>query len=201
MEFIYCVLSPAWQHCKVGIWQGHYEDLWQRYATTLGSEMTTVVIFQCQGRRALENIFFGYLRKLHVCNEVYEKEALQPFLQFGSVMCSDRCTMPVVAHLKKQERRHKKLLAWQKRADEVKNAELVMESVLRFIKEYCVVGSQYFINTTPLKAAFEEFHKQPISSTALNNILRQQGFVKTKKKISGSSLQAFTGIKLVQSQS
>lgn len=94
LEFLYYVFSPAWQHCKIGIWRGDYCDLWQRYATTLGSTMTEVIVFQCYGSEALETILFGYIWRMHVAGEVYEREAFASFIKFGRIMCLHSVQMP-----------------------------------------------------------------------------------------------------------
>ena len=78
-EMLYYATSPYWQHAKIGCWNGHYADLWARYATVLGPDVVEVVVFSCDGRRALEGIAHGYIRKHHVTGEVYEKEALPEF--------------------------------------------------------------------------------------------------------------------------
>lgn len=113
MEFLYCVTSQHWQDCKLGCWQGSFEDLWSRYATTLGSDVMSIVVFQCQGRRVLEQMLFGYTRKLHVCGEVYNAAAADLFMEFCNVMCMDsvfstdmviRNTMYTEKQLRKQDK-------------------------------------------------------------------------------------------------
>jgi len=43
-EYLYCVTSPHWDDCKMGIWKGHYADLWARYSLLLGPDTTTITV-------------------------------------------------------------------------------------------------------------------------------------------------------------
>ena len=102
-EHLCCVLSPGWDHCKMGMWRGHYQDLWSRYATLLGPDITTVVVFGCQGSIVLEKMLLTYARKLHITGEVFHKEAFQLFLEFCNVMCDDKVRLPTSRNTEMRE--------------------------------------------------------------------------------------------------
>lgn len=52
-----------------------------------GSDLVTVVVFECVGRQALEQVLLGYMRKHHLSGEVYTKVAHPLFVEFCTVMC------------------------------------------------------------------------------------------------------------------
>ena len=146
---LYCASWPAWQHCKMGMWRGHYKDLWQRYATTLGSEMTTVIVFQYQGRQALESILFGYIRKLYVCGEVYERDAISLFLEFGDTMCEDKCNVPSDIQEKRQEEARrvleKKHIRERRGADKMLHRRACQDRVVTLIRHCCELHEEFAV--------------------------------------------------------
>lgn len=121
-EFLYCVTARGWARCKIGVWQGQYADLWSRYATTLGPDEVKVTVFWCDGRRPLEKVVFGYLRKHHVSGEVFDQAAFQPFLHICSILCYDSVPIPASTqeafeqNAEKQRQRLERQLAQQKKA-------------------------------------------------------------------------------------
>lgn len=218
MEYIYCALSPAWQHCKMGIWRGHYADLWQRYATMLGADMTTVIVFQCTGRRALESILFGYVRKLHVCGEVYEAAALDMFLEFGNTMCEDKCNVPSEIEEKRQQEarrivQRQERIAMERAQNRQRQAHRILqkqemidmeraqktekklqfdESLTAFISKSCRLEG--CVDANSFREAFQTAAEQFVSPQVLKAKMEARGFTYGRPYINGKRVRSYLGV-------
>ena len=110
----------------MGRWRRHYAELWSCYATLLGVDMFTVVVFECQGSKVLEKMLFTYARKLHITGEVFEREALPLFLEFCNVMCGDSVRLPTSrSQVAQEQARLEKLISQKGREGRTKQSKVV----------------------------------------------------------------------------
>lgn len=194
-EMLYYATSPYWQHVKIGCWNGHYADLWSRYAVVLGPDVTEVVIFNCDGRRALEAIAHGYLRKYHISGEVYETAAIPDLLHFCKVMCHDHVTRDTDNRAKDLRKVCK--AARKKREEEEHEAQRMQleqtdrEVMDRFIKEHCKVAPSFSVSSSAFKKALSA---QGINKSApdIKRVMEAKGF-KFKRGIQ----REFLGLQLI----
>lgn len=166
-EYLYCVTAQGWDNCKLGIWQGHYADLWSRYATPFGPDIVTVTVFTCRGRRALEKVLFGLIRTMHISGEVYHQEAQELFLKFCRIMCLNSVPMPLSnsekdkrdamsAERKQVKARHKmEQLAAEESRRKAKTSVLDKDAFQKFVIDKVVVGTRD--NFVKLKDLYHEF--------------------------------------------
>lgn len=100
--YIYWCTSPIMSCAKVGLWSGTLYDLWKRYNTNYGSELT-LIVFECEAAsvRAFEILTHQALDPWHYSGELFYKnnDSLQCFervvtnLTFDQVSKPDRAPM------------------------------------------------------------------------------------------------------------
>lgn len=197
-EYLYCVLSQEWGHCKLGMWKGYYRDLWARYGTVLGPDITDVVVFKCSGRRALEKVLLGYVRKLHISGEVYEKEAFTQFLELGSIVCDDSVPMPTT-HRAKEIRKHvaavKREGKRQKEDFLQRERQNVNGRLCNFILHCCHVSKGALVDTTEFRRGLAVGGFK-LSPSQLKAKMKERGFDLIQKRIGHRRHQLFTGLSL-----
>ena len=201
-ELLYCVMSPAWDHCKMGMWQGHYCDLWSRYSSTLGLDVTQVIVFRCHGRRALEQILFAYVRKFHVCGEVYEKAAFPSFLEFCGAMCDDAVPWDIANSAKdardeaKQEKRRLRDEAEAKsRRDKMQSARQAEIALIAFVRTRCVCAAGVSVNAAKFRVAFCKAAGQKASQKTMQEMMAVRGFTYRVMKIKGRTERVYSGLR------
>ena len=182
-EYLYCVLSPHWDDCKMGMWNGSYHDLWARYATVLGADIIQVVVFECEGRRCLEHMLLGFVRKYHVCGEVFNREAFPWFLKFCNKMCKDVVVMPQPEHTNaiSKMQANKRRSAKRKRQTDQLHMQRELETakpvqIDAFLAEECTVCSDGNVNAGMFRARLADMGCI-ISQQELKLELAKRGFV------------------------
>lgn len=200
VEHLYCVLSPGWDHCKLGRWSGHYVDLWARYATQLGPDLITVIVFECHGSRVLERMLFGYVRKLHLSGEVYLKEALEPFLQFCNVMCHDSVRQPTSRSIeernvaKEVRRKRKQTEQENQQAAKKQRAAKMEEDLDSFIESHCERDPSYRVKEAQFNKRVQDVTAQRIKTQLLKSLLKQRGISYHNLKVVG---RVYRGLRLL----
>lgn len=202
-EHLYCVLSPGWEHCKLGRWRGHYCDLWSRYSTLLGPDITTVVVFECQGSLVLEKMLFTYARKFHITGEVYDKEAFQLFLEFCNAMCSDFVRLPTSRsqEARAQARDDKKEKKQQEQSQQERALQdkkrVTEQTLLQFIADRCSRDDKAYVNAATFKNEYNTSKGSDMTQEQMTIALATYGVTFCNRRFLGRREKIYAGIRLL----
>lgn len=204
-EYLYCVTADGWQNCKMGYWHGYYSDLWSRYATPFGPDETSLVVFACNGRQALEKILFGMVRTMHLSGEVYQRQAQDTFMKFCGVMCLDSIPFTLSDRAKdkrdavKAEKAKVKAKAkeYEKQSQEAER-RAKDDKLDTFISTRCRLQEDGRVDTTAFREAFESFTEGKITPSAIKTKMEDRHFFVLRKRLRGKHEgQYFAGIVLI----